>query len=146
METLFKPGTNVPQTNNDNTSVMPAKKHTPYLLGAVFSLKDYIDSNPFKFKNSSDLLDHLNTPGRGSLEKTFKAIFGARIKEYMVIVKLNEAKEMMKKGLPKKMIARKCLYKSSSAFSTAFRIHFGISPTEWERTIPTDELGKRSKA
>jgi AraC-like DNA-binding protein len=134
METLFKPGTNVP------AAVMPVNIHTPYILAAIFSLREYIDNNPFKFKTTSDLLNHLNIPNLSSLERSFKAVYGTRIKEYLILVRLNIAKEMMKKGLPKKMIAHKCLYESSSAFSTAFRVHFGISPTEWERSIPTEEL------
>lgn len=139
METLFKPGTKVPATGNAHPSAMPVNTHTPYIL-AAFSLREYIDNNPFKFKTTCDLLDHLNSSNRSSLERTFKALYGTRIKEYLILVRLNVAKEMMKKGLPKKMIARTCLYESSSAFSTAFRVHFGISPTEWERSIPTEDL------
>ena len=95
METLFKAGTNVPATDNVNSSVMPVKP-APYILAAVFSLREYIDNNPFKFKTTTDLLDHLNTPNRSSLERTFKAIYGTRIKEYLILVRLNTAKEMMK--------------------------------------------------
>jgi AraC-like DNA-binding protein len=141
METLFKHGTDTPDNNKIKPSIMPVKKHhSAYLLAAIINLKEYIDNNPSKFKTSSDLLNHLNTPNRSTLEKVFKAVYGARIKEYQVLQRLNMAKEMMKKGIPKKMIARKCLYQSSSAFSTAFKKHFGISPTEWEHTIPTDDL------
>lgn len=146
METLFNTGADS-TIKNEILSTMPVKKHlTTYMLAGAFSLREYIDNNPFKFKASSDLLNHLNLPNRSRLETTFKEVYGTRIKEYLVLVRLNEAKEMMKKGMPKKMIARKCLYQSSSAFSTAFRVHFGISPTEWEYTIRTDELGPQSKS
>lgn len=133
METLSSSDANMPE-NKNNTPPMPAKNHSTYILAAITTIKEHIDTDPFQFKSSSDLLTHLNTPNRKSLEKAFKEVYGTRIKEYHVRQRLNRAKTMMKKGLPKKLVAHTCLYESASAFSSAFKKEFGISPSQWERT------------
>lgn len=129
-----------PLFNNVNSPSMPDNFHTTYILGAIATIREHIDKDTFKFKNPSDLLNYLNSPNRNRLEKAFKDVYGEGIKSYQVRVRLNAAKEMMKRGMPKKLVAHKCLYESSSAFTTAFKRQFGMTPSEWERTIDIKEL------
>jgi AraC-like DNA-binding protein len=110
------------------------KPYSSYVLVAIEAIKRHIDNDPFQYKTAAELLDHLCTPHRNSVEKAFKDVYGSRIKEYQVKQRLNSAKQYLMEGLPKKTVANKCFYGSSSAFSTAFRKEFGIPPTMWEKT------------
>jgi AraC-like DNA-binding protein len=138
METLFRPGTN---TAADSQFIIqhgagtpsPALMHSSYVLNAIIALKEHIDDNPFKFKTAAALLENLNAPNRNSVEKAFKDLYGTRIKEYQVKQRLAQAKNYLQKGVSKKLVATKCMYGSSSAFCTAFRKEFGITPSQWER-------------
>lgn len=135
METLFNSGKHIPTSTNINTPTMPVDFHTTYILAAIASIKEHIDKDPFKFKGSLDILNDLNSPNRNKLEKAFRAVYGDGIKTYQVKARLNVAKRLIIKGTPKKMIAHKCYYASSSAFTTAFKRQFGMTPSEWERTL-----------
>lgn len=157
MKTLFGSGNNIPTNHQpktgDEASPTPSvtkpstKAHTGYMLKAIASVKLQIDKTPFEFKTSAEFLTHLNTPNRTSVEKAFKAVYGVRIKEYLVKERLRRAKKMLTLDLPKKTIAYKCRYGSLSAFCTAFKKEFGITPTEWERiyqeSIAADNNAKK---
>lgn len=140
METLFNPGKDIPTSTNVNKSSMPDNFHTTYVLAAIATIKEHIDKDPFKFKLSSDILNHLNSPNRNLLEKAFRDVYGDGIKTYQVKARLNAGKILIMKGMPKKLVAHKCLYGSSSSFTTAFKRQFGMTPSEWERTIDIKDL------
>jgi len=115
--------------------MLNTKPYSNYALVAIASIKAHIDKDPFRFKKSTDILDHLCTPHRNLAEQAFKAMYGCRIKEYQVKQRLNMAKKYLTEGVAKKTVAKKCYYSSISAFSSAFKKEFGISPTEWENTF-----------
>ena len=110
----------------------PDKPCSTYVLIAIEKIKQHIDQNPLQFKTSSELLDHLNTPNRNSMEKTFKNIYGAGIKAYQVKQRLETSKNFLEKGMTKKLVAAKCYYKSPSTFAAAFKKAFKMTPTEWQ--------------
>jgi AraC-like DNA-binding protein len=107
------------------------KQYTLYVLTAVTSLKRHIDDYPLAHKSSRDLQDSLTTLNRKLLEKAFKELFGFRIKEYQVKQRIEFSKQLLKEGLPIKQVAYKCYYSSQSAYSTAFKKEFAISPSDW---------------
>jgi AraC-like DNA-binding protein len=112
--------------------MLETKPHSNYIHIAIETIKAQIDKDPFCYKKSTELLEHLCTLHRNTVEKAFKDVYGFRIKEYQVRQRLNVAKQFLMEGMPKKIIAKKCFYGSASAFSTAFKKEFGVSPTEWE--------------
>ncbi|OQP57943.1 hypothetical protein A3860_39640 [Niastella vici] len=114
------------------------KPYSRYVRDAIQCVKQHIDTNPFQFKTAAELLDHLNTPHRNSVEKAFKDVYHFRIKEYQVKQRLYQARKYLKDGLPKKLVAAKCYYGSSSSFCTAFKKEFGMCPTEWENSCKED--------
>jgi AraC-like DNA-binding protein len=140
METLFNAGKDIPTSTNISKSSLPVNFHTTYILAAIATVKEHIDKDPFKFKLSSDILNYLHSPNRTLLEKAFRDVYRDGIKTYQVKARLNVAKALMMRGIPKKMIAHKCLYASSSAFTTAFKRQFGMTPTDWEHTIDIKDL------
>jgi len=107
------------------------KPYSKYVLDAVTIIKQHIEDNPFAFKSSTELLDHLCTPHRNSVEKAFKDLYSSHIKAYQIKQRMHHAKGFLQEGQSKKTVAIKCFYKSSSAFSSAFRKEFSMSPTDW---------------
>jgi len=130
----------MPNNTNLNHPFMPVEFHTNYILSAIATIKAHIDKDPFKFKLSSDILNYLDSPHRSVLEKAFKDVYGDGIKTYQVKARLNAGKIFMMRGMPKKMVAKKCYYASPSAFTTAFKKQFGMTPTQWEHTVKTKDL------
>ena len=108
------------------------KPYSMYVLCAITSIKQHIDTNPFHFRTAAEILDHLNTPNRNSVEKAFRDQFGIGIKEYQVKQRLESSKQFLETGMTKKQVAHKCLYRSQSAFSAAFKKVFNMTPTEWQ--------------
>ena len=109
-----------------------SKPYSHYVMHAVKSVKQHIDVDPFHYKRSADLLDHLCMPNRNSVEKAFKDLYGLGIKEYQVRQRLEVSKEFLEEGMTKKQVASKCFYSSQSAFAAAFRKEFDMTPTEWQ--------------
>ena len=108
------------------------KRYSKYVLCSIEAIKQHIDNNPFQYKTSSQLFDNLNTPNRNSVEKSFKDVYGAGIKEYQVRQRLEASKKFLELGMTKKQIAYKCHYSCQAAFCRAFKSEFNVTPTEWQ--------------
>lgn len=65
------------------------------------------------------------------LMRVFKAVHGCTISDYLEIFRMNRARELVVRGdLPVTQIAYEVGYGHPSNFATAFRRHFGISPSD----------------
>jgi len=105
--------------------------HSVYARRAVTELKQYMDRNPIAHKTISDLWKARPGDSRSSVEKAFKSITGYRIKEYLIKVRLEHTKQLLRDGMSIKRVATKSFYKSQSAYCTAFKRYFDLSPTDW---------------
>jgi AraC-like DNA-binding protein len=110
------------QTNN---------KYGVHIHNAVDSLKEYMDTNPLAHKTVTGLWDEHIGSSRSMIEKAFKDITGYRIKEYLVLQRLEYSKTYLSDGMSIKWIAIKIKYKSQSAYCTAFKRFFNTTPTDW---------------
>lgn len=108
------------------------KPYSQYVLNAVKSIKQHIDADPFQYKTAAAMLAHHCAPNRSAVEKVFKKVYDAGIKEYQLRRRLEASKKFLEEGMSKKLIASKCFYKSQSAYSAAFKKEFGMTPTEWQ--------------
>ena len=106
-----------------------------YVLCAIETIKQHIDTCPFQCKTSAELFEHLSTPTRNSVEKAFKDVYGAGIKEYQVRQRLEASKKWLETGMSKKQVAAKCLYSGQASFCRAFKKEFSITPTEWQNQV-----------
>jgi AraC-like DNA-binding protein len=109
-----------------------ARPISTYLLNAIKSIKQEIDTDPLRYKTAAELLYQVSTPNRSSVEKAFKAMYGVGIKEYQVRQRLEASKQFLEAGMTKKQVAAKCFYRSQSAYAAAFRRVFNMTPTEWQ--------------
>jgi len=113
--------------------MLQVRPHSKYVLDAIRSIKQQLDTDPLKYKKASDLLEEVCGPNRNLMEKAFKAIYGVGIKEYQVRQRLEASKKFLESGkMTKRQIAAKCYYRSPSAYSAAFKKAFNITPTEWQ--------------
>jgi AraC-like DNA-binding protein len=108
------------------------KPYSKNVLDAVKGIKKHTDADPFRFKTSAAMLEHICAPNRSTAEKAFKDVFGVGIKEYVIKRRLEASKNFLAEGMTRKQVAAKCLYKSGSAFAAAFKKEFRMTPTQWQ--------------
>ena len=106
---------------------------TLYVLQAVDLVRQQIETDPFKHRTCKELLEFITPVNRKILERAFKELHGYRIKAYQVKQRLAFSKNYLQEGMPVKRVAAKCYYKSQSAYCTAFKKEFKLTPTEWLR-------------
>jgi transcriptional regulator GlxA family with amidase domain len=109
-----------------------AKPYSRYVIVSIETIKEHIDANPFQFRTAAELLDHLTTPHRNSVERAFKDMYGVGIKQYQVMLRLEASKRFLEQTMNMKTITSKCFYKSHTSYSRAFKKAFNVTPTEWQ--------------
>jgi AraC-like DNA-binding protein len=115
---------------------MPVDHHiSTHARSAVLVLQQYMDKHPMAHKTCDDLWDNVDTSSRSAVEMTFKQVTGYGIKEYLVFVRLEHSKQLLKEGMQVKRVAVKALYRSQSAYCTAFKRYFNVSPTDWLKKV-----------
>lgn len=103
-----------------------------FVLAAIAAVKDYIDMHRLERKTINELAIY-GRINRIVLQKSFKEIYGKRIKKYQIEKRMEIACEMLKEDLlNKKEIAIKCGYSKQNNFSSDFRKVYNMSPTEWQ--------------
>lgn len=69
-----------------------------------------------------------------SLEKYFTGLYGCSINEYLRMVRMDRAAELLRETTMKVLdIAQETGYRSQSKFGTVFKRHTGLSPLEYRR-------------
>jgi len=124
----------------------PKKNNYPmYVLNDVATVKDQLDTNPVKYRTSSELLNAVTSANRKSVEKAFKEIYGIGIKTYHVKQRLIKSKNYLEEGMTVKLAAAACLYKSQNAYGAAFKKEFAMTPTEWLKIVSKETTKKLSR-
>ncbi|MCS3801051.1 helix-turn-helix domain-containing protein [Niastella sp. OAS944] len=108
------------------------RPYSNYIVNAIKKIKDLIDQNPFQYKTAAELRGCITIPHRATVEKAFKEVYGAGIKEYQVKTRLEASKRFLEEGMSKKEVAAKCFYTSQSSFAAAFKKEFKMTPTQWQ--------------
>ncbi|HBF38187.1 MAG TPA: DNA-binding response regulator [Firmicutes bacterium] len=108
----------------------------------VYEIKDYIDRN-----YSEDIKISFFTEkyylSRVYLMKLFKKEFGFGIYEYVLKVRMNQAKELLgDPGIKILSISQMLGYNDHNYFSKAFKNYFGISPTDY-RSMVLEQRGSK---
>ena len=115
--------------------ITKVKPYSRYVLLGIETIKQHIDNHPLQHRTAAELFDRLSAPNRSIVEKAFKEIYGAGIKEYQVRQRLEASKKFLEMGLTKKQVASKCFYKGQAAFCRAFKKEFSITPTDWQNGV-----------
>jgi AraC-like DNA-binding protein len=108
---------------------MARGNHMTLLLAAA-KVKEYIDEHPLEQKTTQELAEHVGI-SRSLLQQIFHQTYHTHIKKYRTLKKMLSAKKLLQEGVAIKLVAKRCHYHSHSAFTTAFRKNFGITPLSW---------------
>ena len=71
---------------------------------------------------------------RSYLYRLFKKEYGISVKEYIIKVRMDKAKELLKSGSTVADVAELVGYSDEFAFSKAFKKYLGISPLSFKKT------------
>lgn len=121
----------------ESKNVLPTNVSKNELL--CYSIMRYIDANIFHIKDFSDIADYFNY-NYSYLSKVFKQTTKITILDYLSGKKLERAKILIdERKLSLTKIAETLNYASIYSFSKSFKYHFGISPTEYKKSLETKQ-------
>jgi AraC-like DNA-binding protein len=104
--------------------------YTTLLLAAVASVKEFIDNHPLEKKTTQELAEQVGI-SRSLLQQIFHQKYHTHIKKYCTLKKMQSAKQLLQEGIAIRQVAKRCHYHSHSAFTTAFKNKFGVTPLGW---------------
>lgn len=112
------------------------KKSALHSDPSMENVKNLIDST---FDNPdlsvAQLADFLNMH-RGSLSRAFRKSFDMTVSDYIIFVRLNNAKALLEDpAYPIKEVAEACGFGSANYFSKVFAAHSGITPQKYRKQI-----------
>jgi len=93
-------------------------------------VKDYINKNYYEDISLGAVAEYISF-SHYYLCKLFKEVEGINFKEYVIKVRMEKAKEMLKKGEMIKKVASSVGYSDPNYFSRAFKSYTGISPSKY---------------
>ncbi len=106
----------------------PQKEQSNY----VTRVKDYVNALYMRDISVEGIAAHVSLDRR-YMTRLFKLKTGKTVQEYIISVRLAQAKEYIKKGTPIEEAALLVGYADRTNFSKAFKQKFGISPAEWRK-------------
>ncbi len=92
----------------------------------------YIRANLSQSPKIDDIATHCNT-STSSLKRCFEKYAGTGVHRYMLLSKINTAKEMLKRNMRVNEIAHILGFCDEAYFSVAFKRETGMSPSEYAR-------------
>lgn len=114
-----------------------------YMQDIVSKVQNYIQLNYEKSITISDLSEQINI-SRSHLFRIYKAVTGSSIKEYIVAVRMNEARSLLSDtNYTAAVVASLVGYSHYTTFFKMFKDYTGYSPQEYRR-IEKNKL-KRNK-
>ena len=112
--------------------------------GYVRRVKDYIKSSYMRAIRVEEIAESLNLDRR-YLSRIFKSETGRTVQDYIISVRMKEAKRLLDEGYGVCETASFCGYPDYSNFSKLFKRECGVSPVNWkkdsERIDAVKELG-----
>lgn len=97
----------------------------------IETVKDYINENYSEDINLDDIADYISF-SKYYLSKLFKEVEGINYKDYLIKVRMEEAKKRLKSGDKIKVVASEVGYSDRNYFSRAFKKYTGISPGKFK--------------
>ncbi len=107
------------------------KKHKSDYVGSV---KSYVNALYMQQIRVKEIAEKMNLDRR-YLSRIFKAKVGKSIQEYIISVRMEEAKKLLEKGYSVAETAQLCGYDDTCNFSKMFKREFGVSPGRWKTHV-----------
>jgi AraC-like DNA-binding protein len=113
-------------------------RQAPYLkrrtLAAVTCYKKILDDE-CKIGQPADKLSQQLGVSRNVLQKAFMKLYGEPIREYKLRIRMERSLELLEAGEDLKVITLKLNYTKIRAFTTAFKRHYGYTPSNLSRSL-----------
>lgn len=93
----------------------------------IESVKDYLKENYSEDISLDDVADYISF-SKYYLSKLFKEVEGINYKDYLIKIRMDEAKKRLKNGEKIKVVADDVGYSDRNYFSRAFKKYTGLSP------------------
>lgn len=97
----------------------------------IETVKDYINENYSSDISLDDVADYISF-SKYYLSKLFKEVEGINYKDYLIKVRMEEAKKRLRNGDKIKVVACEVGYSDRNYFSRAFKKYTGISPGKFQ--------------
>ncbi len=101
----------------------------------VRRVKNYINTLYMQHIRVEEIADKMNLDRR-YLSRLFKEKTGLSVQEYLIAVRMNEAKKHLESGASVARAAQLAGYEDVCNFSKMFKRTFGVSPGNWKKRIP----------
>ena len=112
----------------------PISNYTNHSEALCHKVMRYIDSNLFMIENLSQVAEHFHH-NYSYLSNKFKETTKLTLTQYLTEKKLERAKLLIREGkLSFTEIAELLRYASLYSFSKSFKFHFGVSPSEYQKS------------
>ena len=104
------------------------------VLAAVTCYKQILDDE-CKIGQPADKLSLQLGVSRNVLQKAFRKLYGETIREYKLRIRMERSLELLEAGEDLKVIAQKLNYTKIRAFTSAFKRHYGYTPTNMSKSL-----------
>jgi AraC-like DNA-binding protein len=72
---------------------------------------------------------------RNALQKAFKKKYGITIRDYKLRLRMERSRQLLQAGKDVKEISLALHYTTTRAFSSAFKKHYGLTPTAYAESL-----------
>lgn len=117
--------------NNDSIAVVPQK---------VLNIKDYIDTHFQTLGTITEVAAHFYY-SREYISRLFKQYYNLNLSEYLVNKKIEYAKLCLEQGKSVGFAFDACGFHTMSSFVNAFKVHTGMTPSEYKRSHTAKNAG-----
>ncbi|ADQ14338.1 response regulator transcription factor [Halanaerobium hydrogeniformans] len=105
--------------------------HKEQKVEVIEKVKQYIQDNYCHDITLEMVAEHIAF-SKYYLSKLFKEVEGINYKDYLIKVRMEKAKELLKDGVKIKVVAQKVGYSNRNYFSRSFKKYTGISPGKYK--------------
>lgn len=104
----------------------------------VLSIIDYMEARLYGKLTMNELSANFSF-GKTYISRCFKRVCGYSVLDYFTLMKVNEAKQLIRSGKYNFFeISEMLMFSNSHYFSTVFKKHTGMTPTEYKRACKSD--------
>ena len=123
----------------------PILNHVTSTEVLCYKVMRYIDSNLFLIENLSEVATHFHY-NHSYLARTFKETTNQTLTQYFTNKKLERAKVLIREDkLSFTEIAKLLRYSSLYSFSKSFKLHFGVSPSDYQKSHASTTINSSDK-
>lgn len=106
-----------------------SQKHSNHYIKRVKNYVQTMYMHPLRVENIAQMVNL----DRRYLSRVFKERVGCSIQEYIIEVRMEQAKQHLERGVTVAQTAQLCGYDDVSNFSKMFKRRFGTSPRDWKQ-------------